>query len=300
MPILTRRRLVVGAVATAIALGSQLEVLNRPTVLGLNHTATVVMTALGFLAIAFATHQTATYRLAWIAVFVAIPVAIFAASMVRFIFVATVASLLVAAVRSAERRKVAVMTAAICLAAIVGFGSRYNMAKVYLVNYVAAAEVGATSTTARAEPVLTPATAFPAPAAVIPSASCYDDNSLLMRESMIKEAVAALPTAGLFGHGLGWLELHSCVNSDPHNSFLQSLVEFGWIGGALFIALVAYALYRLWPLARHDDEARFALCCLAYVAMISAVSGHNGSDGLLFLFIAYSATVVGRIPQVAP
>jgi O-antigen ligase len=76
---------------------------------------------------------------------------------------------------------------------------------------------------------------------------------------------------------------------DPHNSVLQAVLEFGWIGGALLVLLVAAALRRLWPVAVENPEAAFVLCCLSHVAMIDMAHGHLATDGLLFLFIGYAA-----------
>ena len=115
-----------------------------------------------------------------------------------------------------------------------------------------------------------------------------------MRRIVLREAVRAVPSAGLFGHGLGWFENVSCVKIEPHNSFLQAFVEFGWPAGLAFVLLVAIALLRLWPLATEIVEARFVLCSLIYLATLSLAYGEVSREGLLFLFLGYAARLRER------
>ena len=72
---------------------------------------------------------------------------------------------------------------------------------------------------------------------------------------------------------------------EVHNSYLQAIIEFGWIGGLCLCLAVLITLVRLLPLFRKSDDARFAVCGLAYVASLSMVHGILSEDRLLFALL---------------
>jgi len=78
----------------------------------------------------------------------------------------------------------------------------------------------------------------------------------------------------------------SCIKStEIHNSILQAAVEFGWLGGALLLALIVVAGSTMLSLARHDDASRFVLCSLAFVVLLSLAHGRVSRDGVLFALL---------------
>jgi hypothetical protein len=280
--LVTSAIVVAGSIVTAAALVSQWDYLDHPKVFGFFHAATVFLTSVGFLVIFHASTKGDWKSLLWLSV----PVAIFAACMVRFTFVAIIAGLMVAATTSIDRKRVLGIAAMVCIAAVIGFAVRYKATEIHLVQNVAK------SFTA---PAAAPA-AQSTPLVTVPAdgRTCPDSNTITMRRTLLRDAIAAIPTAGAFGHGLGWSENATCLKSAPHNSFLQAIVEFGWIGGLAFTSLFAIATWRIWPLAIEIAEARFVLCSLIYLATISLAYGLISRDGLLFLFLGYAARICDR------
>jgi O-antigen ligase len=254
-----------GATATAVALVSQWDHLDHPAVFGFSHAATVFLSCAGFLLILYASAKADWKVVLWLAC----PVAIFAASMVRFVFVAIVASLMVAAVTSPYRKRVLGMVAMVCISAAIGLAAHYEATGFQLRNV--------TRTTLECG---------------------ENNNSLTIRRILFRDAIAAMPTAGVSGHGLAWFQSMSCVGAPPHNSFLQAIIEFGWLGGIAFVLLLATGIWRIWPLAIVNDEARFVLCCLICLAAISLVYGSLSHETLLFLFLGYAGRVNEQSSEV--
>ena len=71
-------------------------------------------------------------------------------------------------------------------------------------------------------------------------------------------------------------------------------MEFGWIGGLLFGALVLIALLRMWPLSFEDAGAQFALSSLVFTFIASMVHGQLEAEASLYLFLGLSAAYVNR------
>lgn len=260
----------IGAIATAAALAVQWnDPHGRPIVFGFSHAATVFLTSLGFILIALVCFE--DFGRPVRAVLLAAPALIvFAASQVRFTFAAISGSICLAWVVTGRRRVAAAAIGTVVACVVAGYAVRPQTSSIFL-NYIVSA-----------------ATAAERPAHPIAGECGELDNSVAIRRTMLRQAVQALPGAGLFGHGLGSTAQASCFKSDPHNSVLQAVLEFGWIGGTLLVLLVGATFMRLWPLARCEQEAAFVLCGLAYVGMIDMVHGHLASESLLFLFTGYA------------
>ncbi|KRR07384.1 hypothetical protein CQ12_00965 [Bradyrhizobium jicamae] len=263
----------IGTIAVGAALvGQWNDPHGRPIVFGFAHAATVFLTSLGFLMLAVVCLD--DFRRPVLSAMAAVPaLVVFAASQVRFTFVVIVGSLGIAFLVSDHdrRRGIAAVLGLVIASVVIGLAIRPHTSGVFLRYVIPSA--GA------AERPQNPV-----------AGECGElDNSIAIRKTLLRQAVQGLPSAGLFGHGLSSAAQASCFKTDPHNSVLQAVLEFGWVGGILLVLLVATALRRLWPVAMKNPEAAFVLCCLAYVAMIDMAHGHLATEGLLFLFIGYAA-----------
>ena len=246
----------------------------RPIVFGFSHAATVFLTSLGFLL--FAAILFDDLRRPILTGIAAAPaLVVFAASQVRFTFLAIAGALCVAylvSVNGVRRRGIAAVIGVVIVSVFIGLAIRPDTSVIFL------------------KYIITPAAAAIERPEHPVAGECGElDNSALIRKTMIRHAVQALPSAGFFGHGLSSTAQSSCFKTDPHNSVLQAVLEFGWIGGLLLVLTVAVALLQLRPAAAKDQEAAFVLCCLVYVSMIDMAHGHLTSEGLLFLFTGYAA-----------
>ena len=93
-------------------------------------------------------------------------------------------------------------------------------------------------------------------------------NSIAIRQALAKDAIYLIPTAGLVGTGLDSFMRFTCVEAhEVHISVLQAAVEFGWIGGTLWVLLMSVTIYRLAPLAKRCAAARFVLCSLVFAIL---------------------------------
>jgi cell division protein FtsW (lipid II flippase) len=225
----------VGLTVTTPALFEQWFEIGRPFVFGFPHAQTVFLAQVGFLAIAAVTVEPS--RLA--AIVTALSAAVYAASMIRFVFVAIVVALFFAMTKN--RRPVVVMIAAVCVAAAVGFAARYSSAKVFLVDRVG-------------EVVAAPVAGPDGPVVLVDDCM-RENNSIKLRTRAISDAMAALPSSGLFGRGIGSLTAITCAKIEPHNSFVQTAVEFGWIAGVVLILMATIPIVRLLRLASRSTEA---------------------------------------------
>ncbi|MBR1190070.1 O-antigen ligase family protein [Bradyrhizobium sp. AUGA SZCCT0160] len=118
------------------------------------------------------------------------------------------------------------------------------------------------------------------------------NDSIGVRAVIWRDAVVAIPSAGLFGRGLNRFEDVSCFKgTSPHNIVLQALVEFGWIGGLSLGLLMISALGYAWKPAQDSHEARFVLCSLVFIGSISLIHGSMSHAGLLFLFLGYASRI---------
>jgi O-antigen ligase len=103
---------------------------------------------------------------------------------------------------------------------------------------------------------------------------------------LVQDALFLIPRSKWLGTGLDSFMKFSCIRlTEVHNSVLQAAVEFGWFGGTLLLTVILAALGALFPLARHDDAARFVLCSLAFVALLTLAHGRVSRDGPLFALL---------------
>lgn len=260
----------IGTVAVGAALAGQWgDPHGKPIVFGFGHAATVFLTSFGFLlfaAVCFDGFQMVMIGLA------APALAMYAASQVRFTFLAIAGGLGVLYLVSGAHRRlgVAAVLGVVIASVAVGLAIRPHTSAIFL------------------KYIISPAAAAERPQNPVAGECGELDNSVAIRKTLLRQAVQDLPAAGLFGHGLSSTAAASCFKTDPHNSVLQAILEFGWIGGALLVLLVATAIWRLWPAGSH--EAAFVLSSLAYVALLDMAHGHLTSEGLLLLFTGYAAS----------
>lgn len=247
----------------------------RPIVFGLAHTQTVFLTLLGFILFAIICREDIR-RPVTAALATAPALIIFAASQVRFTFVAIIGALSVGWLVSARRRTVLAVVGVVVACVVVGLAARPHTSGIFL------------------QYIVSPAKAAERPQNP-PAGECGElDNSVAIRKTLLRHAVQALPSAGLFGHGITSSVELSCLKTHPHNTVLQAVLELGWVGGALLLLLVSVALERLWPIARKSPEAAFVLCCLSYAALLDMAHGQLTSEGLLFLFTGYAVRLGER------
>lgn len=274
--IATAAIVVIGTVIVGWALVAQWDAPHgRPIVFGLAHTQTVFLTSLGFILFAIICRDDVR-RPVTAALATAPALIIFAASQVRFTFLAIVAALSVGWLVSGRRRTVLAVIGIVVACVVVGLASRPHTSGMFL------------------QYIVSPARAAERPQDP-PAGECGElDNSVAIRKTLLRHAVQALPSAGLFGHGISSSVEMSCLKTHPHNTVLQAVLELGWVGGVLLVLLVGVALQQLWPVARKSPEAAFVLCCLSYAAMIDMAHGVLIGEGLLFLFTGYAVRLAEK------
>lgn len=264
-----------GTVATFFALGAQWnDPHGKPIVFGFAHAATVFTMSFGFLVLAVACYGDLR-RIRLILAILVPPLVIFAASQVRFIFVALALALVAAffVSPSDRRRPIAMILGAAIISVLIGLAVRPQTSGIFL-NYIfSPARAGDTVPGRPPNPV---------------AGECGElDNSVAIRKSLLKEAVKAVPGAGIFGGGLSSFERASCFKAYPHVTLLQTIIEFGFLGGTLVILLVAAALGGLIP--ADSPQVRFALTALVFVASLEMAHGGLTGAFLLFTFLGMAA-----------
>jgi len=267
-----------------------------------------------------------------------IPFATLAAALVRFTFVALVAALVAGAcVSSVWRRKnILIVIAAIALSVAAGFGSRPQHVARYLSYAIGGGQTDPEAPApkaieAPAAPKTNEAPAAPkaneapaAPQAAPPDVpaqqpaapvkpqnrapSCTTEtnvnlqNSIAIRKVLLLDAAFMLPGAGFFGYGLdGFMKVTCMAGHEMHNSVLQAVVEFGWLGGILFGALVVTSLWSILRAAKGDAASRFVLCGLTFAVLLCLVHGRLSREAALFAWIGTVAGIAQtRPPAVQP
>ena len=285
---ITAAIVLLGGAVTAVALAGQWnDPHGKPLVFGEFDAAPAqFLMSLGFLVIALAGTSANWRRVGRVSAAIFLPAVIFAASMVRFTFVAIGAALVVGAIMASprERKYYAAIILVVVAAVGAGLSTRSAMSMKFIHEEMASVE--------------------PPPAPVAAASSCPEfdhDNSILIREELLREALRLVPGAGLFGSGLnGFLKTGCIKNAEVHNSILQATIEFGWLAGAALALMIVVGAGFLLPLARHDLEVRFVLCSLVYVTIECMAYGRISRDALLFLFLGYASGLHNRLTQTAP
>jgi O-antigen ligase/polysaccharide polymerase Wzy-like membrane protein len=277
----------IGTTATLVALAQQWNGRHgKPFVFGEFDAAPIqFLSSAAFFVLAWMCAPLNRRRTAVISVAIFVVSAIYAAAQVRFTFVAIAAALLfVAMIGTAGQRKYVFLVAtALIIGCAVGLLSRRGASESFMKHEM---------------DVISQPYSGAAPAGCV---SVDLDNSIAIRHELLREAFAAIPQAGLIGIGLNGFMRRNCIQStEVHNSFLQALIEFGWLGGGLLGLLVLSAVVMLLPLARYDGEVRFVLSSLVFILLESLIYGRLSRDGLLFLFLGYAAGLHLRLRRTAP
>ncbi|QHO78264.1 hypothetical protein ACH79_42455 [Bradyrhizobium sp. CCBAU 051011] len=275
----------------------------KPLVFGFD-AATNFLGAFGFLLIALVTTPLTPRRRVVLTALLFLPVAIFAAAMVRFYFVAIVVALLLAAVLSSGRQRVyiAIIIATVLAGSTVGLLARFDTAKVLMTYATQETEISTIQKTVASTQQKHNQTEM-VEKIVLPSCNLDLDlnNSVAIRKALLRDAFYIIPSAGLFGLGLDSFLTLSCIKgTEVHNTILQSAIEFGWLGALSLLMLIGVAGYRLLPLSKKDDGARFVFCSLAYVTIVSMAHGRVSHDLLLFALIGLGVGIYERDTQKQP
>ena len=273
----------VGGIFTAYALIHQWgPLLDRPSVFGYNHAAAVFLISLAFLLIALSSKGwLSAFRTKVLCAAFCVPAFVFGFSLVRFGFVAIVAALAAVASTSGRdhRNRVYMIATVVVLAMTAGLMTRYNTSDISF-GLPAMAASAAEETADSADALV--------------RCGVNANSSIATRTVLWREAIALIPDAGWFGIGYTNFGNVTCfAGMNPHNSILQALVEFGWLGGAMFILLILATLLYSRSAALAGDEGRFVFASLIYVFVLGLVHGNVGQDYLLFLFMGYA----GRVHQ---
>ena len=265
-----------GTIVTAAALANQWnDGHGKPIVFGFDAAGTYFLQSLSFFIIAQVTiGKTTIMRTAIILALIFLPMVVFAASLVRFTFIALIGALFLAAIVSDSKRRTLVIAAtvtAILLAIAVGLIARSDRTKVF-VDYALERTSPREATNSKNAP------------------SCYLqsnlENSISIRKALLQDALFLIPKAGWFGTGLDSFMKFSCIESTQvHVSFLQAAAEFGWFGGAAFFLFAVVSGSSLLLLARQGDAARFVVCSLAFVVLLSVAHGRFSRDTAIFAFL---------------
>jgi hypothetical protein len=283
----------IGSIVTAIALVEQWsDPHGKPMVFGEFGAAPAQFTiVLTFLSIAITCSKLSVRSTLVACGMIALPAAIFAASVVRFAFVAMIASLALACLIAQSWRQrvpIAGLIATIFLSATAGLIARSETTTKFL-RHETAVIAGSSAS-------ITPVTSAQAAATSIASRVAFNcptvdtDNSVAIRKQLYADAFRLIPGAGLFGRGQDSFMVESCIkNTQVHNSLLQTIVEFGWLAGAILSMLFLLALRAARRASRSSQEAKFVLCGLFFVICMTMAHGHVSYDALLFLFLGYSA-----------
>jgi hypothetical protein len=262
-----------GTIVTAVALAQQWhDQHGKPYVVGQDSGAVYFLGSLCFVIIALITSGRLTpRRTALISLLIFLPTAVFAASLVRFTFLALAGTLGLAVIlsKAGQRKYVIAVGVVVFFAILAGLAARYNTASLFA-DYFLEQSYG------DYDPDKPP--------------SCYLKvnlrNSIAIRKVLVQDAVFLIPRSGWIGTGIDSFMKFSCISlTEVHNSILQAAVEFGWLGGSLLLLVIVFAAGAIFPLAMRDDAARFALCSLAFVVLLSLAHGRVSRDGVLFALL---------------
>lgn len=275
-----------GCVATAIALVQQWsERHGKPMVFGQFDAAPAQFAMLlGLVLLAALTSDSIGSR--WRTLIGALSVvagAVFAASMVRFALVAIGLAALMGLLLdpAVSRRRIIMTFCALALTLSAGVAMRWNTSAVFLNHMLTATGAVAVSKDAT---LLAPTSTRCPPIDI--------DNSIAIRRQLLVDSFRLLPEAGPFGIGAGGFAQQSCLKGfEVHNSFLQTLIELGWLAGAILLLLLVCAWRSVFPMAKMFADYRFATCCLVFVTLLSVAHGHISRDFVLFAVIGFASAL---------
>jgi hypothetical protein len=282
-----------GAGVTAFELVRQWDnTFEKPSLFGLGGAGGNFLISLGFAMIAMTCLNMPTRQRIVAGILIALETVIFAASMVRLAFIAILVSLALSALFStpARKRQIAIVIVVTIVAIATGLFVRSE--KTIVMAGFAANGFKTLIASAMPGDVGMAATIIQTGEKRLPScsSSININDSIDIRLGLLRDAVELAKNSGWFGIGLGGFMKLSCIPSiEVHNSFLQAVIEFGWTGSIALLALVGIAVAYLLPLAQSHPEARFALCSLTCITILTLGSGRTSHDGLLFLFLGFAS-----------
>ncbi|QOZ52018.1 O-antigen ligase family protein [Bradyrhizobium sp. CCBAU 53338] len=287
-----------GTVLAAYAMFTQWDGLYaRPVVLGVTDAAAhFFLMVCGLMIFAVTASGLDRQKSLLLSAFIFLPAAVFSASHVRATFIAITATLIFALIisESKQRRYFAVVIGTLLVAIVIGQVPAYFRDRAMVERQTAREKMTGETPPPQEQPEAHPRMA--SRGVLVPSCTTNVKigDSIAKRKMALQDAFKLLPAAGAFGFGFGAFDQISCVSMEVHNSYLQALIEFGWIGGLCFCAAIAIALIGLWPFFRRSNEARFAICGLVYMAMLSVPHGILGEDRMLFAILGFAVGVHER------
>jgi O-antigen ligase len=277
--------------------------LGRPFVFGFDNAATAFSISLGFLVIAFLTSEPNWGAARWLLIIIAlisISTAVLAASMVRFSLLAILASSALCFVLSARERKFALMLFVVLVASIgTGWVARSANAKLYTAYTLEELSDGSLSAGLESWKGLKPSyEAERNPQANSPSCQSVNTrNSVAIRKQLFSDTLYLLPRAGLVGFGLMSFGQLACFKGvSPHNDLLQATVEFGWLAGAAFLAMITLTPILLFKPARSDRNMRFLFLLCAFMIMLGMIYGQISRDLSLFMALGLAVSALSEKP----
>jgi O-antigen ligase len=274
--------------------------LGRPFIFGFDNAATAFSISLGLLVIAFLTSEPNWGSARWLLIIIAlisIATAVLAASMVRFSLLAILASAALCFVLSARERKFALMLFVVLVASIAtGWVARSANAKLYAVYTLEELAGGSVSTGLRSWYSSEKPSYDAERNLQSNSPSCQSvntRNSVAIRKQLFSDALYLMPRAGLAGFGLMSFGQLACFRGmSPHNDLLQAIVEFGWLGGAAFSAMIILAPILLFRPARSDKDMRFLFLLCAFMIMLAMIYGQITRESSLFMALGMAVSAL--------
>jgi hypothetical protein len=131
------------------------------------------------------------------------------------------------------------------------------------------------------------------PQAVTPKCESVNTrNSVAIRMQLYSDAAYLVPQAGLAGFGLMAFGRLGCFKDmSPHNNVLQAIIEFGWAGGAAFLALMLLPPLLLLKPARANADVRFLFLICVYLIMLGMIYGVMSREILLLMALGSAVNV---------
>jgi O-antigen ligase len=262
----------VGVVLIVPPLVSTWSRIGRPIVFGFDNAPTSFSLSLGLLVLTFVTSQPvlSSRKGLLTTALISIGTMVFAASMVRFVLIAILAIPAICFVLSVRDRKVCLQLGLVIFGSIaLALLARYATASVYM-SY--AMDVFFNLDHCR---LLNP------------------ENSLEIRRMLFFDGLRLAPTAGLFGLGLDSFGVLGCIKGlPPHNDVVQAIVEFGWLGGVSFLALIALPLILLFGPARLERDTRFVFLLCSFLILLSMIYGRIDGDIVMFMALGLAGRLI--------